>query len=74
MPKVSNDSIMGSETKCRCYQLSCQVSSVKKKKRWKMQEAHVDFVPSPGLEKTEAWAHARLYYLKDPNYTLDSGA
>lgn len=38
-----------------------------------MQAAHVDFVPSRGLEKTEAWAHARLYYLKDPNYTLEIG-
>lgn len=52
MPNVSNDSIMGPETKCRCYHLSCLVRSVRK--RWRMQATHVDFVHSPGLERTEA--------------------
>lgn len=68
LPKISNDSIMGSETKWR-YRLSCPVSSVRK--RWRTQTTHVDFVHSPGLERTETWAHARLYYLMDPDYTVN---
>lgn len=68
---MSNDSMIGSETKWR-YHFSCPLSSVRK--RCRTQTTHVDFVHSPGLERTEAWAHSRLYYLMDPDYTLDSRA